>query len=503
MPFFHGSDYTEENIRTAALPLRRQENTGRERRRAVDRLIFHIDVNSAFLSWSAVKQLEEKPDAVDLRTIPSAVGGDVKTRHGVITAKSIPAKKFGIKTGEPVMTALRKCPDLVLVKSDFTTYRRFSHAFIGILETYGGTVEQASIDEAYLELTETVQEAGILPDPDAVRAYALETAQQIRDEIRNRLKFTVNVGISSNKLLAKMASDFEKPDKTHTLWPEEVPEKMWPLPIGTLYGCGGVSAERLRSFGIRTIGDAAAADVTILQAILGEKAGAYISRAAKGISRSPVSDEREAARSYSNETTTSEDISSQNYEEKAPPILRHLSEKVAARMQRDGARALTIGVMVKTGEFRRHSKQVTLQQSTADPEFLFRTASELLRDLTNSEEGLFARGQVLRLIGVSASNLDSSEYRQIGLFDWAREVEAEAAAREAEEAAAAKYQAEQAARAREAAEAAEKAAKKAERDRKLGKMMQELSRKFGDNAVVRGNALPSGSGDDPYESSDN
>ena len=135
----------------------------------MDRLIFHIDVNSAFLSWSAVKQLEENPDAVDLRTIPSAVGGDVKTRHGVITAKSIPAKKFGIKTGEPVMTALRKCPDLVLVKSDFTTYRRFSHAFIGILETYGGTVEQASIDEAYLELTETVQEAGILPDADAVR----------------------------------------------------------------------------------------------------------------------------------------------------------------------------------------------------------------------------------------------------------------------------------------------------------------------------------------------
>ena len=140
-------------------------------------------------------------------------------------------------------------------------------------------------------------------------------------------------------------------------------------------------------------------------------------------------------------------------------------------MQRDGARALTIGVMVKTGEFRRHSKQVTLQQSTADPEFLFRTASELLRDLTNSEEGLFARGQVLRLIGVSASNLDSSEYRQIGLFDWARE--------------------------------AAEAAKKAERDRKLGKMMQELSRKFGDNAVVRGNALQSGPGDDQDESSGN
>ena len=440
-----------------------QAKNGRERRRAVDRLIFHIDVNSAFLSWSAVKQLEEDPGAVDLRTIPSAVGGDVKTRHGVITAKSIPAKKFGIKTGEPVMTALRKCPDLVLVKSDFTTYRRFSHAFIEILETYGGTVEQASIDEAYLDLTETVKASGAAMDPADVRAFAVKTAQQIRDEVRTRLKFTVNVGISSNKLLAKMASDFEKPDRTHTLWPEEVPEKMWPLPIGALYGCGGVSAGRLRSFGIRTIGDAASAEVTILQAILGEKAGAYISRAAKGISSSPVSDEREAARSYSNETTTSEDISSRNYEEKVPPILRHLSEKVAARMQRDGARALTIGVMVKTGEFRRHSRQITLAQATADPEFIFQTASELLRALTDSGEGLFAQGQVLRLIGVSASNLDSSDFRQIGLFDWAREVEA---------------------------------ARKTEREQKLGRMMQELSRKFGDRAVIRGSALRSGPEDD-------
>ncbi len=478
----------------------------------MERLIFHIDVNSAFLSWSAVKRLEEDPDALDLRTIPSAVGGDVKTRHGVITAKSIPAKKYGIKTGEPVMTALRKCPDLVLVRSDFTTYRKYSHAFIDILETYGGTVEQASIDEAYLELTEAAENLIRDLSPEGaptiardfapeeaesrVRAFALQTAQQIRDEVRNKLKFTVNVGISSNKLLAKMASDFEKPDKTHTLWPEEVPDKMWPLPIGSLYGCGGVSAERLRSFGIRTIGDAAEAEVSILQAILGEKAGAYISRAARGISTSPVSDEREAAKSYSNETTTSEDISSQNYAEKALPILRHLSEKVASRMQRDGVRALTIGVMAKTGEFRRHSRQLTLPQSTADPELIYETASELLHQLVDSEDGLFPQGQVLRLLGVSAANLDNSEFRQVGLFDWARErAEEEAAAeearraKEAEEAAAARYQAEQAEKKRKAEEAAEK---KTRREQKLGRMMQELSRKFGDSAVVRGSALPKG-----------
>ena len=419
-----------------------------------DHIIFHVDVNSAFLSWSAIKRLEEDPSSVDLRTIPSAVGGDIKTRHGVVTAKSIPAKKYGVKTGEPVVKALQKCPDLVLVKSDFTYYRSCSHKFIRILEEYCQELEQVSIDEAYMDMSHLA----LLSDRELI-----DRARIIRERVFHDLGFTVNIGISTNRLLAKMASDFEKPDRTHTLWPEEVPEKMWPLPIGALYGCGGVSAGRLRSFGIRTIGDAASAEVTILQAILGEKAGAYISRAAKGISSSPVSDEREAARSYSNETTTSEDISSRNYEEKVPPILRHLSEKVAARMQRDGARALTIGVMVKTGEFRRHSRQITLAQATADPEFIFQTASELLRALTDSGEGLFAQGQVLRLIGVSASNLDSSDFRQIGLFDWAREVEA---------------------------------ARKTEREQKLGRMMQELSRKFGDRAVIRGSALRSGPEDD-------
>ena len=486
----------------------------------MDRLIFHIDVNSAFLSWSAVKRLEEDSNAVDLRTIPSAVGGDVKTRHGVITAKSIPAKKFGIKTGEPVMTALRKCPDLVLVRSDFDTYRRFSHAFIEILETYGGTVEKASIDEAFLDLTEAAENAvlsgasaaasctadaagrGASPTDAAVRDYALETAQRIRDEIRTRLKFTVNVGISSNKLLAKMASDFEKPDKTHTLWPEEVPEKMWPLPIGSLFGCGGVSAERLRSFGIRTIGDAAAAELSILQAILGEKAGAYISRAARGISRSPVTSEREAAKSYSNETTTAEDISSQNYAEKVPPILRHLSEKVAARMQRDGVRALTIGVMVKTGEFRRHSRQITLPRSTSDPELILQTASELLHQLTQSEEGLFPRGQVLRLIGVSAANLDDNEFHQIGLFDWAREQEAKRKAeekcsrnaREEERTRTADASVSRTAREEVRTRTADASVSRTARDMKLGRMMQELSRKFGNTAVVRGSELSPGDG---------
>ena len=224
------------------------------------KIIFHVDVNSAFLSWSAVKRLKDDPSALDLRTVPSAVGGDVKTRHGVITAKSIPAKRFGITTGEPVMTALRKCPDLILIPSDFQTYRQYSKAFIRILKQHSGLVEQVYIDEAFADMT------GV-PDP-------LAEAAALRAEIREKLQFTVNVGISENKLLAKMASDFEKPDRTHTLWPSEIPEKLWPLPIRELFGCGAATAARLNSFGIRTIGDAAGTDLKVLQAILGEKGGA-------------------------------------------------------------------------------------------------------------------------------------------------------------------------------------------------------------------------------------
>ena len=118
------------------------------------RTIFHIDVNSAFLSWSAVKRLKEDPGCVDLRTVPSVVGGDIKTRHGIVTAKSIPAKKYGIETAEPITGALSKCPNLIVIPSDFETYREYSHAFIDILLTYSQIMQQVSIDEAFLDVTE-------------------------------------------------------------------------------------------------------------------------------------------------------------------------------------------------------------------------------------------------------------------------------------------------------------------------------------------------------------
>ena len=186
------------------------------------RLIFHVDVNSAFLSWEAVRRIKE--GLPDLREIPSCIGGDPQKRTGIVVAKSIPAKKYGIQTGEPMAMALRKCPGLVTVPSDFELYDKYSRAFKAICASYAPVMESFSIDEVFLDMTGT---SFIYPDPVA-------TACEIKDNIHNKLGFTVNVGISTNKLLAKMASDFEKPDKVHTLFPDEIPVKMWPLPVRNL-----------------------------------------------------------------------------------------------------------------------------------------------------------------------------------------------------------------------------------------------------------------------------
>ena len=196
-------------------------------------LIFHVDVNSAYLSWEATRRVQAGED--DLRLIPSAIGGERDKRTGVILAASIPAKKRGVKTGEPVGMALRKCPELVLAKPDFSLYSASSRAFIEVCRRYAPVVEQYSIDECFLDMTGTHL---LYPDPIA-------TAHELRDTIRDTLGFTVNVGVGSNKLLAKMAGDFEKPDKVHTLFYHEVPTKLWPLSVRAMLGVGGATAEKL------------------------------------------------------------------------------------------------------------------------------------------------------------------------------------------------------------------------------------------------------------------
>ena len=375
----------------------------------MQRTIFHIDVNSAFLSWSALKQLEEDPRSVDLRTIPSAVGGDVETRHGVITAKSIPAKAYKIKTGEPVVKALAKCPDLVLVKSDFVTYRKYSRLFIDILREYTDKVQQVSIDEAYLDVTDLVRN----------RDDAIHLADNIKNSIYERLGFTVNVGISENKFLAKMASDFEKPNKIHTLYLQEIRQKMWPLPVREMYGCGKATADKLNELGFQTIGDVAGSEEALLKSLLGEKAGEYVFARANGLDDSPVEVERQEAKSYSNEMTTIVDVTADNYEKEGLPILLSLSSKVSGRLRKQQVFGSTISVMVKTGNFQRYSRQTSLYQSTNNEKEIQATAEQLMKELLFGKEGLFKKGEVLRLIGVGVSNLDHGDFHQMNLMEWA------------------------------------------------------------------------------------
>ena len=250
----------------------------------LSRVIFHIDVNSAFLSWSAVKLVME--GGQDLRLIPSVVSGDPKDRRSIVTAASIPAKKLGVKVATPVSMALRTCPDLVLVRGDWEWYKRCSQGFIDICRSYSPVLQQFSIDECFIDMSDRLG----AQDP-------AEVATRLKDEIKEKLGFTVNVGVGSNKLLAKMASDFEKPDKVHTLWESEVREKMWPLGVRDLLWVGKKTEERLLAYGIRTIGDLAALSVGQLTRLVGQKFAAQLHENANGHDDSPVETEDREAKS--------------------------------------------------------------------------------------------------------------------------------------------------------------------------------------------------------------
>ena len=413
----------------------------------MDKLIFHVDVNSAFLSWTAVKKLKDETGSADLRTIPSAIGGDVSKRHGVITACSIPAKKQGVRTGEPVMRALEKCPELQLFPSDFKTYREYSAKFIEILKKYALAVEQVSIDEAYLDMT------GI-DEP-------ISMAEKIKAEIYESLGFTVNIGISTVKLLAKMASDFEKPYKVHTLFPDEIKEKMWKLPIEKLHGCGYRTSEKLRNIGVKTIGDAAALDKKLLCSLLGEKSGEYIHESSNGRGNDIVSGEREAAKSYSNETTLPYDIRVSTYDKEMPEVIKWLSESVSKRLKKDEAEGYTISVSAKTSSFKRRSKQTTLVEATNNAKEIEKTSISLMRELCFGERGLFEEDEGIRLVGVGVSHLAENECKQMDIFSYMKEKSVQD-------------------------EIKLKENRKKEKEDKLSTMLKKINEKFGEGKIKKG-----------------
>ena len=361
----------------------------------MDRIVFHIDVNSAYLSWEAVARLKAG-ETVDLREIPAAVGGDIETRHGVILAKSIPAKKYGVTTGEPVVDALRKCPDLTLVKPHHQMYREQSRAFIAILQQYSDVIEQFSVDEAFVDMTGSGRLFGT----------PVEAAHRIRKQIYEELGFTVNIGISTNKLLAKMASDFEKPDKVHTLFPEEIPVKMWPLPVRELLFLGRSSEKKLQDAGIRTIGDLAHEKKAKIQALLGEKAGQQLYQYARGLDDSPVKAKPDEAKGFSLETTFNDDLVSL---EQALPILLEQCDILAARMRRKKKKCTCISVTFRTLDFRNKSHQTKLPNATDITEEIYRNAQNLFQESWMR--------QPLRLLGVSLTGLTDDSFEQLSFFE--------------------------------------------------------------------------------------
>lgn len=358
------------------------------------RLIFHIDVNSAFLSWEAAYRVNILKEELDLRSIPSAIGGDSSQRHGIILAKSIPAKEYKIITGEPIQHALRKCPSLTLVPPRYELYSQCSSAMLEVLSHYTPNIEKFSIDEAFLDMTDTIHLFG---EP-------LDIANEIRDKIDKNLGFTVNIGISTNKLLAKMASDFKKPNLCHSLYPNEIAAKMWSLPASELFFVGRSAKEKFRQLGILTIGDIANSNLNILQLHLGNKYGKLIHNYANGIDFSPVQEDIQN-KGYGNSTTLSQDVS--NYDT-ACQVLLSLSETVGSRLRENKVKCNCITIELRDYDFHQKSHQTTLPNPTDITSIIYETARQLLKESWD--------GTPLRLIGVRASKIIDDTFTQLDLF---------------------------------------------------------------------------------------
>ena len=360
-----------------------------------ERVVFHVDANSAFLSWTAAYKVKVLGEELDIRTVPSVVAGDKESRHSIILAKSTPAKKFGIQTGEPLFKALEKCPDLIVVQPDYQLYVEASRHFVAMLRQFSPAVEQYSIDEAWVDMTGT----------ERLWGSPRLAAEKMRSRIWEELGFTVNVGISSNKLLAKMAGDFEKPNKVHTLFLEEIETKVWPLPVRDLFLVGAATERKLKLMGIYTIGDLAHADLKILKKRLG-KHGETIWHFANGRNADAVTPEPAENKGYGNSVTTANDVLTT---EQAHQVLLSLCETVAMRMRRDSKCGSCVSVHLRTNEFHHFSHQILLHGAT-------NITSEIFEAACRAFDEAWDCVIPLRQLGVQMTRLSSEPYQQYDLF---------------------------------------------------------------------------------------
>lgn len=360
------------------------------------KVIFHVDVNSAYLSWEAAWRLQHGA-TLDIRTVPSVVGGDPESRHGIVLAKSIPAKKYNIQTGEVLWQARQKCANLLVVPPNYALYVMCHHALMDVLSDFSPHVQVFSIDEAFIDYT----------GMEEVHGSPVEAAYKLKNRIRDELGFTVNVGVSSNKLLAKMAGEFSKPDKVHTCWPEEVEEKMWPLPVNELFMVGRSTAPKLYRLNILTIGDLAKADEKMLKQHL-KSYGPTIQSLARGEEFSDVSgDIRPPVKGIGNSTTVSFDID--NLRE-AKLVLLSLTEMVAMRLRQTGLCARLVSVSVRSSDLAGRSHQHKMLAATDSTMAIYRVACHLFEETWKGES------EKIRSLGVRVSELSLADYMQLSML---------------------------------------------------------------------------------------
>lgn len=366
----------------------------------MDNIFMHIDVNNAFLSWTAVDLLKQGYN-IDIRNIEAIIGGDESARHGIVLAKSIPAKNEGVKTAETIRDAKRKCNDLHIYPPNYKLYSSMSHRFFELIKSYTPDIEKLSIDECFIDYTKVKNLYG---DP-------IKFAYKLKNEIKNKLGFTVNIGIANNKLCAKMASDFTKPDRVHTLFKNEIKEKMYPLPIESLYGCGKSSSKKLRELNINTIGDLAITDPNYLYKYFKNQAYKLVD-SAKGIDDSVIVTKRPDVECISRSTTLSYNLTSL---EQINKCIYPLVEDVCLQLRKKNKYTSLVGVILKDKNFKVSSHQKKLKNPTSSTNQVYNIAKELTRELWN-EEGI-------RLVGVSISKFSSSLNHQMSMFEDLSDVE--------------------------------------------------------------------------------
>lgn len=358
-----------------------------------ERIIFHIDVNSAYLSWTAVRMLQLGESTEDIRDIPSIVGGNTDERHGIVLAKSIPAKKYKIKTGEPIVDALKKCPNLKIFKPNYRLFMDCSNAMYNLLYEYSPKIQRYSVDEVFMDMSH-------------LKENYMEKAIEIQNRIRSELGFNVNIGISTNKLLAKMASDLEPKNAIHTLFKEEIKEKMWPLPVDNLFMVGRATKSKLGKLNINTIGEVANFDIDILEGIF-KSHGRVIHNYANGVEESEVRKYNYVnVKGIGNSTTIAWDVTSKD---EALKIILSLTESVCIRLRNNNSLCRVISISIKGFNFERYIHQKTLSNYTDCTEEIYK---EMVKAFNEAW-----RGEPIRQLGVRVTSLCSNEFFQSSLFD--------------------------------------------------------------------------------------